>query len=141
MNRVVWVRPGGCDPDWTTGGTYQLVRIIRNVVERWDRTPLQEQETIFGRRKNDGAPLDGGKTEHDVPNYQQDPKGKLTPLDSHIRRANPRTEASQANLLLRRPFNYSNGVTKSGQLQMGLLFSTADRRVGKARVSRCKYRW
>jgi len=24
--------------------------------------------------------------------------------------------------MLRRPFNYSNGVTKSGQLEMGLLF-------------------
>jgi deferrochelatase/peroxidase EfeB len=62
------------------------------------------------------------KTEHDVPDYARDPEGKRTPLDAHIRLANPRTPESQANLMLRRPFNYSNGVTKSGQLEMGLLF-------------------
>ena len=33
-----------------------------------------------------------------------------------------RTQASEANLILRRPFNYSNGVSKSGQLEQGLLF-------------------
>lgn len=122
MDRVVWVHPGSGEPDWAIGGTYQAVRIIRNFVERWDRTPLREQEAIFGRVKASGAPLDGGRTEHDVPDYARDPKGKLTPLDSHIRRANPRTPEAQANLMLRRPFNYSNGVSKSGQLEMGLLF-------------------
>jgi deferrochelatase/peroxidase EfeB len=122
MDRIVWVQPGGDEPAWAVDGTYQAIRIIRNFVERWDRTPLQEQEAIFGRVKSTGAPLDGGRTEHDVPDYTHDPKGERTPLDAHIRLANPRTPASQANLMLRRPFNYSNGVTKSGQLEMGLLF-------------------
>lgn len=122
MDRVVWVQPGSDEPAWAADGTYQVVRIIRNFVERWDRTPLQEQEAIFGRAKATGAPLDGGRTEHDVPDYARDPKGERTPLDAHIRLANPRTPGSQANLILRRPFNYSNGVTKSGQLEMGLLF-------------------
>lgn len=123
MDRVVWVGPDNAsEPMWTYGGSYQAVRIIRNFVERWDRTPLQEQEAIFGRRRDSGAPLDGGTSEHDVPNYQNDPQGDVTPLDAHIRLANPRTAATQQNLMLRRPFNYSNGVTKSGQLEMGLLF-------------------
>lgn len=122
MERIVWVQTDSQEPAWAVDGSYQGVRIIRNFVERWDRTPLQEQEAIFGRLKANGAPLDGGHTEHDVPDYTHDPKGKLTPLDAHIRLANPRTPASQANLMLRRPFNYSNGVTKSGQLDMGLLF-------------------
>lgn len=122
MDRIVWVTKEDGEPEWAQGGTYQAVRIIRNFVERWDRTPLREQELIMGRRKDSGAPLDGGTSEHDVPDFAADQEGKLTPLDAHIRLANPRTEATQANLILRRPFNYSNGFTKSGQLDQGLLF-------------------
>ncbi len=121
MQQVVWVQKESEEPDWAANGSYVAVRIIRNMVERWDRTPLQEQETIFGRRKDSGAPFDG-KTETDVPDYAKDKDGKVTPMDSHIRLANPRDAKAHENLILRRPFNYSNGVTKSGQLDMGLLF-------------------
>jgi deferrochelatase/peroxidase EfeB len=121
MERIVWVQPDSDEPGWATHGTYQAVRIIRNFVERWDRTPLQEQQAIIGRHKATGAPMQG-TTEHDLPDYTNDPEGKITPLDAHIRLANPRSHGSEANLILRRPFNYSNGVTKSGQLDQGLLF-------------------
>lgn len=121
MNALVWVQPGSDEPAWAAHGSYQAVRLIRNFVERWDRTPLQEQESIFGRTKTTGAPMDGQR-ESDVPDYTRDPQGKVTKLDAHIRLANPRTPESQQNLILRRPFNYSNGVNKNGQLDMGLLF-------------------
>ena len=98
-----------------------LRRIGTVFVERWDRTPLQEQESIIGRIKASGAPHDG-RVETDVPDYARDAGGKRTPLDAHIRLANPRTAQSQANLILRRPFNYSNGAASNGQLDMGLLF-------------------
>ncbi len=121
MERVVWVQPGSGEPAWTAGGSYQVVRIVRHYLERWDRTPLQEQQMIFGRERATGAPL-GKAREFDDPDFASDPEGKLVPLTSHMRLANPRTAESQANLLLRRAFNYSRDITKAGQLDMGLIF-------------------
>ncbi|OJY38961.1 MAG: hypothetical protein BGP06_15060 [Rhizobiales bacterium 65-9] len=123
MDRLVWVGPARDEPRWATGGSYQVVRIIRNFVERWDRTPLREQERIMGRAKMSGAPLDKPDAgEFAVPDYASDPLGKLTTLDAHIRLANPRSGGDKESLILRRPFNYSNGVTNAGQLDQGLLF-------------------
>ena len=122
MDRTVWVQPGADEPAWAVGGTYHVVRLIRMLAERWDRTPLQEQQTIFGRDRAEGAPL-GMAREHDEPDYAADPAGERIPLDSHIRLANPRTEETRSSLILRRAFNYSRGLTKAGQLDMGLMFS------------------
>lgn len=121
MKSVVWVTPDQQEPAWSVGGSYQAVRIIQFHVEFWDRTPLKEQQTIFGRDKQSGAPL-GMKHEHDVPDYARDPDGEVIALDSHIRLANPRTPETEANLMMRRGYSYSLGVTHSGQLDMGLLF-------------------
>ncbi len=121
MKSVVWVTPDQQEPAWTVGGSYQAVRIIQFHVEFWDRTPLKEQQTIFGRDKHSGAPL-GMKHEHDVPDYSRDPEGEVIALDSHIRLANPRTPETEVNLMMRRGYSYSLGVTNSGQLDMGLLF-------------------
>lgn len=121
MDKAIWVTPEQGEPAWAVGGSYQAMRIILMHVEFWDRTPLQEQQTIFGRHKYTGAPL-GMEKEHDVPDYTKDPDGKVIPLDAHIRLANPRTEATDDNLMLRRGYSYSLGVTNSGQLEMGLLF-------------------
>lgn len=123
MDRLVWVGSDHEEPEWARSGTYQAVRIIRNFVERWDRTPLGEQERIMGRAKMSGAPLDKlGTHEFTVPDYAADPDGERTPLDAHIRLANPRTDETDRSVILRRPFNYSGSVTKSGQLDQGLLF-------------------
>ncbi|WET39184.1 iron uptake transporter deferrochelatase/peroxidase subunit [Citrobacter enshiensis] len=121
MQDVVWVTAEQGEPAWATGGSYQAVRLIQFRVEFWDRTPLKEQQTIFGRDKQTGAPL-GMQHEHDVPDYASDPEGNVIALDSHIRLANPRTAQTQSSLMMRRGYSYSLGVTNSGQLDMGLLF-------------------
>ena len=109
------------EPAWTKNGSYQAVRIIRQLVEFWDRTPLQEQNAIFGREKYSGAPL-GQQREGETPNYAADPEGKHVPTDSHMRLSNPRTpEFLKKHQLFRRPFNYSLGLAKNGQLDVGLI--------------------
>jgi deferrochelatase/peroxidase EfeB len=121
INDIVWVQPNSDEPAWASGGTYQVIRVIRMFVEHWDRTALVEQQQIIGRQKASGAPLTY-TDEHEAPDYAADPKGERVPLTAHIRLANPRTPATQANRILRRGYNYSRGLTDAGQLDMGLLF-------------------
>lgn len=126
MDRFVWVGGDDGEPDWAVGGSYHVVRVIRMLVEFWDRTRLSEQEALIGRTKSNGAPLDG-EVETDVPDYAADPDGEITPLDAHIRLANPRTEETADQLILRKGFSFSRGFDGSGQLDQGLAFVSFQR--------------
>jgi deferrochelatase/peroxidase EfeB len=130
FDRLIWLKAGGTDPAWTAGGTYHVVRLIRMLVEFWDRVDINEQETMFGRRRDSGAPLDGSN-EFDTPNYAADPKGQVIPLTAHMRLANPRTAATDGSRLLRRPYNYSNGIDQNGNLEVGLIFVSFQRNIAR----------
>ena len=122
MQKLVWVDRARDEPRWAEGGSYQAIRIIRMMVEFWDRTRLDEQEALIGRHKLSGAPL-GDEHENDDFDSAGDDEGKRVPLDAHIRLANPRTPATEKHRILRRGFSYSRGFDGAGRLDQGLLFS------------------
>jgi deferrochelatase/peroxidase EfeB len=122
MNQQVWVQARTTEPAWTVGGTYQAVRIVRFFVEEWNKVPVGEQERAIGRRKVTGAPLYGTDESQD-PVYTNDPQGRVTPLNAHIRLANPQTsETVSTSTILRRSYQYIRTPDPAGDVNIGHVF-------------------
>jgi deferrochelatase/peroxidase EfeB len=117
-------------PSWAAGGSYLVVRLIRMLVEFWDRVDVTEQQQMFGRDRETGYPLDSNGI-YATPNYPADPLGDVIPLNSHMRLANPRTSQTASSRILRRGYNYDRGIDQVGDLDQGLIFTCFQRDIHK----------
>ena len=117
LDQHVWLRDAG----WMTGGTYQVVRKIQMTVETWDADRVSDQEQVIGRTKVEGAPLTG-RQEFDAPDFAATGAGGQPVIDpqSHVALASP--ENNGGVRILRRGYNYTDGIDQYGQLDAGLLF-------------------
>jgi deferrochelatase/peroxidase EfeB len=120
VSQHVWT--GGEDQAWMRGGTYLVARKIAMSIETWDHDNLPDQEMIFGRAKDTGAPH--GQTSEFAPVdlSARDDDGELLIAErSHIRLASP--ESNGGIRMLRRGYNYTDGVDQAqGNLEAGLFF-------------------
>ena len=123
LDEHVWVAPEDVagTADWLAGGTYLVARRIRMHIEVWDRTPLMEQEQVFGRDKRVGAPL-GGTDEFEEPDFTRlgtDGMPRI-PATSHIQLAHHSRLGGVR--ILRRGYNFTDGSNGLGNLDAGLFF-------------------
>jgi deferrochelatase/peroxidase EfeB len=121
LGDYVWVGDE-TDQPWMKNGSYLVARRIRMLIESWDTDSLADQQEVFGRVKDTGAPI-GAKYEHDdVPLAAKNSDG--TPViaaDAHIRLAAPASNGGQK--ILRRGYSYTDGIDSStGLLDAGLFF-------------------
>ena len=115
-DRFVWLK----DADWMTGGTYQVARKIAMTIETWDFDRISDQQQIFGRTKVEGAPLTGER-EFDTPDFTRRVEDAyVIDQTSHIALAAP--ENNDGLKILRRSYNYTDGLNPQGLLDAGLLF-------------------
>ncbi|MFV0308385.1 MAG: Dyp-type peroxidase, partial [Desertimonas sp.] len=103
-------------------GTYLITRRIRNLIETWDNTSLAEQERVFGRIKDTGAPI--GETDEfalvDLDALDAEGEPLIDPF-AHIRLASPTNFGGLK--MLRRGYNFTDGMDPvTGRLDAGLFF-------------------
>jgi dye decolorizing peroxidase len=117
---VVWLGSGSGAPDWLVGGSSVLVRRIAMDLRVWGGLDDRTKEDSIGRRLSDGAPLTGG-TEFTAPDYEAvDDNGFLIiPPTAHMRLAHAQAPAER---ILRRPYNYDDGIAADGAADAGLIF-------------------
>ncbi|WP_425584385.1 iron uptake transporter deferrochelatase/peroxidase subunit [Tsukamurella soli] len=117
----VWVGDE-TDQSWMTGGSYLVTRKIRMHLEAWDSDDISDQERIFARHKDSGAPLSGG-TEFTKLDFHKRGDTGATAIDrrSHVRLAHPDNNGGAQ--ILRRGYNYTDGMdNRTGTLAAGLFF-------------------
>jgi deferrochelatase/peroxidase EfeB len=119
LDEFVW--HDGADQAWMRGGSYQVARKIHMHIENWDTDHIGDQERVFGRAKRSGAPLTG-TAELDTPDFAAKDASGTPVIDpkSHVALASH--ENNGGLKILRRSYNFTDGMDETGQIDAGLLF-------------------
>ncbi|HEY0639118.1 MAG TPA: Dyp-type peroxidase, partial [Pseudonocardiaceae bacterium] len=110
----------GDAPGWALGGSLLALRVIRLAQDLWAADRPEEQRRVIGRHP-DGRWLDGAAAGSPAP-FGDDPEGLVTPLDSHVRRMNPRTADEPPPVMLRRSWSYRGATLAGGHPDEGMVF-------------------
>ncbi|HWK47251.1 MAG TPA: iron uptake transporter deferrochelatase/peroxidase subunit [Stellaceae bacterium] len=109
---VVWVEAEG--GDWMRDGSYLVFRRIRMALEHWDRTVVDFQEQVIGRRKYSGAPL-GAEHEFDPLDLDATDKegNPVIPDTAHVRLA--AAASNDGAQIFRRGYAYNDGTNVTAE--------------------------
>lgn len=118
LDRFVWIEDG---PAWQRRGSYQVVRKIQMHIENWDTDRVSDQNSIFGRHKTSGAPLTG-HAEFDTPDFAKKGADGRPVIDPTAHISLAAHENNGGLRILRRGYNYTDGINQYGLLDAGLLF-------------------
>ncbi|PZF81560.1 Dyp-type peroxidase [Jiangella anatolica] len=106
----VWIADGPF-----AGGSICVVRRLLLDVAAFTAEPVDRQEQVIGRRRNDGSPLSGGGPTGEADLLAKTPDGQyVTPARSHVRAAHPSVTGSA--LMLRRGYAFDDGGGDAGLL-------------------------
>ncbi|MFI9011559.1 Dyp-type peroxidase [Actinosynnema sp. NPDC053489] len=103
QRRDLWL----AGPAPVAGGAVAVLRRMELDLARFAALPRADQEAVFGRRRDDGAPLSGGDIATDPDLGAKTPDGRyLIPAGAHLRRAH--STAAGVGLMLRRSYSFDD---------------------------------
>jgi len=119
------------EPEWMKDGSYLVVRASTIDTQVWDQNTLRDQEHAVGRWKVSGSGLDQSDDPSVAPvdpNLLADPTGQITPLNSHVRKTNPRGgDEDRRRRLFRRGYPLISAAATG--TQRGLVFAAFARTI------------
>ena len=137
LERLVYIDEYCNEPDWCYGGSYLVYKKIKENMPVWEFFSKNKaenkkiQEGIIGREKDSSLPLSRKKEGINslTPIYPDPKDPKDGPLNSHIRKVQPRRPKPDLfgindldRRFLRRPYPFFDGVDDEGNSKNGLHF-------------------
>lgn len=116
-------QPPASEPAWARHGTYMVVRSSTLAADSWDHATLGAQEGSVGRFKYSGAFVDLSDDParlQEPPTFETNRADERVAVDSHVRKANPRSPEDLDRRIFRR--GYPLIAADATGIKRGLVF-------------------